>query len=73
MGQSSWRETRSRFPRDQQLRDFGWIIHGRPRDGPAIWWRGPHDKQLPIPFEEAVELVKAKIRELDHTCTALAE
>lgn len=39
-GRGPWGERRRMHPQDILLREFGFKIHARPRDGSAWWTRG---------------------------------
>lgn len=43
-----------RFPDDRFLRAMGWVIHARPRKGPALWKKGNDI----LPVKEAIKEAK---------------
>lgn len=44
--------TSGRFPNDQLLRLHGWVIHARPKKGPALW---RYKDLIILPEDEALE------------------
>lgn len=52
------RETKDRFPTDQKLRKFGFVIATRPKNGKALWKRGGEM----FCQERALELINDEIR-----------
>ena len=58
------RETKDRFPLDQKLRQFGFVIVTRPKNGKALWKRGGEmfcqDRALDLIMEEIRSVVRSK-------------
>jgi|HubBroStandDraft_4_1064222.scaffolds.fasta_scaffold00070_20 hypothetical protein len=51
-----WRERRDFHPSDQKLRHAGFVIHARPKNGPALWTHAKH--KMPVTAAEAMKLVE---------------
>lgn len=56
------RETRDRHPGDQRLREFGFRIHSRPKDGPVTW----ELCGAVYTAEEAEKVVRDRIKSVEH-------
>jgi hypothetical protein len=57
----STEEKRDRFPNDQRLRRFGFRIHSRPSNGPAVWERNGHIYE----WSEAQRIVTHELKKLE--------